>query len=82
MKQQDVAVLILVVGFAGIISFFVAGKFVNPSDKKEEAEVVSKIESNFNVPGQEYFNENSVNPAVRIEVGPIDNPQPFNNSNN
>ena len=30
MKQQDIAILIIIVFFAGIASFFVASKFVAP----------------------------------------------------
>lgn len=79
MKQQDIAILIAIIIVAGAISFFISGKFVNPADQKLKSEVVSKISPEFTPPTDKYFNNESINPTVKIKVGPNDNLQPFSN---
>ena len=78
MKQQDIAILIIIVFIAGIASFVVANKFVAPS-KEEKAEKVSAISKDFNTGNASNINESSINPAVRIEIAPNNNEQPFTN---
>lgn len=77
MKQQDIAVLIIIVFIAGVASFFVTNMFITPSDAKESAETVAPITSEFILPDSEYFNVNSINPTVPIEIAPNSNGQPF-----
>jgi hypothetical protein len=79
MKQQDIAVLIIIVFIAGIASFFVSSKVVTPNSKKLSAEVVTPITTDFQLPEKRHFNEQSINPTVRIEIAPNTNPQPFAN---
>lgn len=80
MKQQDIAVLIIIVFFAGIVSFFVSSK-VAPSNKKLSAEKVPAIDASFATPDSKIFNSTAVNPTVRIQIGPVANPQPFSDAN-
>lgn len=77
MKQQDIAILIVVVFFAGILSFVVSGKFINSDNKQRTAEVVSAITSEFPLPDSAIFNSDAINPTVRIEIAPNSNNQPF-----
>ncbi len=79
MKEQDIAALIGIVIFAGMFSFVIASKVIVPSDEKLKAEVVEKISSDFNLPSEEIFNSEAINPAVRIEVTEGDNPNPIDN---
>lgn len=81
MKQQDVAVLIIIVFFAGIASFIVSSKFITPSNDKLTAETVTPIQAEFPLPDSKVFNAEAINPTVRIEIAPGNNPQPFNNEN-
>jgi hypothetical protein len=81
MKQQDIAVIIVIIFFAGIFSFLVSNKFISPSDKKLNAEVVEEIQSDLMVPDKTVFNAEAINPTVRIQIAPSSNAQPFNNSN-
>ncbi len=78
MKQQDIAILIIIVFFAGIASFFVASKFVAPH-KEVKAETVTAISKDFNTNNASNINTDSINPTVRIEIAPTNNEQPFNN---
>lgn len=79
MKQQDIAILILIFGIAGVASFFVVGKFIAPSNVKLEAETVKPITAEFQIPDNKYFNDQSYNPTVRIDIAPVTNPTPFTN---
>lgn len=79
MKQQDVAILIIIVFITGVFSFIVGNKFVTPSDKKEKVEVVTPISKDFNAGNVNNINENSINPTVKIEIAPNNNTQPFIN---
>lgn len=77
MKQEDIATLIIVVFVAGVASFFVSSKFISPSSDKLEAEVVSKITKEFQLPDKKVFNTEAINPTVKIEIGTSTNPDPF-----
>jgi hypothetical protein len=82
MKQQDIAILIIIVFFASIFSFVVSNKYISPSDEKLSAETVSAIVPEFSIPDKTVFNSDAINPTVRIEIAPITNPQPFTNKTN
>lgn len=77
MKQQDIAVIIIIVFIAGIGSYFVSSKFITPSTDKESVEVVQPIVSEFTPPDSTVFNTEAINPTVRIKIGPNDNQTPF-----
>lgn len=77
MKQQDIAALVAIVFIAGIFSFIVSSKFITPSDKKLEAQIVKPITAEFPLPSSKVFNTNAVNPTVRIQIAPNNNNQPF-----
>lgn len=80
MKQQDIAILIIIIFFAGIFSFVVSSNFITPSDQKEKVEKVQPISSEFSTQNAENINSDAINPTVRIEINPQDNAQPFNSS--
>lgn len=78
MKQQDIAIIAVIVIVVGCASFFVSSKFITPSDEKIKAEKVAPISAEFPIPDSKYFNkESSFNPTVRIQIGPTDNDAPF-----
>lgn len=77
MKQQDIAVVIIIVFIASVATFFLANKFVSPSTARRTAETVTAIDPTFAVPDTKYFSTNSINPTLRIEIAPGDNKNPF-----
>lgn len=77
MKQQDIAVVIIIVFVAGMASFFLANKFFSPSTARRSAETVTAIDPTFTVPDKKYFSADSINPTLRIEIAPGDNKNPF-----
>lgn len=78
MKQKDIAVMIVIVFIAGVLSFVIANVFVQPPSKKpQKVEVVEKISSDFKTPDNKYFNQQSVNPTKLIQIGDSSNQNPF-----
>lgn len=78
MKQKDIAVIIIVAVFAGIISFFVANKlFVTPKTREQTAPVVDVITSTMASPDKRFFNSDSINPT-RTSGASGTNQTPFN----
>jgi hypothetical protein len=81
MKQQDIAILIIIVAFAGAFSYFISTNYITPSNEKLSAQVVQPITTEFPTPDKSVFNDQAVNPSVRIEIAPNQNPNPFTNPN-
>lgn len=82
MKQKDVALIIVIAVFSGLISFFVTRVlFANPTDLKTEVEVVDPISAQFNETDKRYFNSKSINPTQPIKIGDENNTQPFQSQN-
>lgn len=80
MKQKDIAVVIAVAGFAGLISFFVANKiFVTDENRQQKYQVVDDIEAEMNPMDTRYFNADSINPT-RNTSDAGSNQAPFNSS--
>lgn len=79
MKQKDIALILVVMIFSGMLSFFAARfLFATPADRIVKAEVVDPITSDFNRPDNKYFNDTSINPTQLIRIGDNSNVTPFN----
>ncbi|MEX2014373.1 MAG: hypothetical protein WD885_00355 [Candidatus Saccharimonadales bacterium] len=78
MKQKDIALIAVVVIFAGIISLVVSNFFFTPdANKTLEAEVVEEITAEFPPVEESVFNKDAINPTKLIEIGDSNNKQPF-----
>ncbi|HVX56329.1 MAG TPA: hypothetical protein VHA37_01245, partial [Candidatus Saccharimonadales bacterium] len=72
------ALIILVVGVAGIISFFVANKlFGSSNNRQQKAAVVQPITADFPKPDSRFFNSQAFDPTQPISIGQNANPNPF-----
>lgn len=79
MKQKDIALIIVIVAFSGIISLLISGKiFVTPSNRQQQVQTVDIIDSNFEKPSDKYFNKDSIDPAQLVQIGDNNNQNPFN----
>lgn len=79
MKQKDIALIIVIVAFSAVISFFVSGKiFVTPSNRQQAVQTVDVIDSSFQTPSSKYFNKDSIDPAQLVQVSANNNQNPFN----
>ena len=77
MKQQDIALIIVVVFISGVLSLVVSNTFISPPERTEEAAVVEPITTEFSEPSELYFNEQSINPTQTIRIDDSQNPNPF-----
>lgn len=78
MKQKDIALIIVIVFISGVLSFVASDMvFGKPADRQQTAEVVDVITSDFSLPSDKYFNNNSVDPTQLIQIGDNNNPNPF-----
>lgn len=81
MKQKDIAMIVLVVGVAGIASFFISQRFFTGGDnRKLEVEIVQPISDQFDPANERYgkfFNDEAINPTKLIRIGDTNNPKPF-----
>ncbi len=78
MKQNDWALILVVVIISGAASTLLSNYLINPAKSRtEKVEVVEKITSDFTTPSTKYFNKDSINPTKIIDIGPTANPKPF-----
>jgi len=78
MKQKDIALIIIVVFFSAIFSYFVSSAiFVSPKDRKQKVEVVQPITSDFPKPDERFFNDSAFDPTQTIIIGENANTDPF-----
>lgn len=78
MKQKDIALIIIVVFFAGVASFFLSGFIFRTNNLSEKVKTVEPISADFTDPDKKYFNPDAINPTQLIRIGENNNPQPFN----
>ncbi len=79
MKQKDIALLIIVVFVSAVVSLFVSRFiFASPANRQQKVDVVEAISANFPQPDARYFNGNSIDPTLLIQIGNTTNPNPFN----
>ena len=80
MKKNEIALLILIVGVAGLIAFFVGNSvFGRKVSKPVTVETAKQISPDLVDPSSQIFNENAINPTVPIKIGGGDGSAPFGN---
>lgn len=83
MKQKDVAIIIIIAFFSGMLSLVVANyTFGSQKNRQQTAEVVDVIDSTFPAADKRYFNDASVDPTWSITIGDNNNQDPFGGSGN
>lgn len=81
MKQKDIALIILIVFFSGVLSFFVSRTlFASPKNRQQQVDVVETLSANFPTPDSRYFNSHSIDPTQLIQIGNTTNSNPFNDT--
>lgn len=78
MKQKDIALILIVVFFAAVVSFFGSqALFASKPNRNLTAEKVDKVTGEFVKPDPAVFNKNAINPTKLIQIGDGSNPKPF-----
>lgn len=79
MKQKDIAIIIVVAGVAGILSFVLANfLFGGKNAANLKAPTVDVITAEFISPSPQFFNNNSLDTTKNITIGDTSNTAPFN----
>lgn len=77
-RQNDIAVIILVVSISLIASYFIGDALINTdANRSTEVEQVTPITSEFPQPDTGIFNDSAVNPTELIEIGSGGSETPF-----
>lgn len=78
MKQNDIAMIVVVIAFSGIFAFILTSFVILPKAEKDlKVKKVSEINSAFQQPDPNFFNKDSINPTKLITIGDKDNKKPF-----
>lgn len=78
MKQKDIALIVVIAIVSGVFAMVLSRVFfASADDKKQSAEVVDVITSEFSTPPTKYFNSNSIDPTQLIQIEESNNPNPF-----
>jgi flagellar basal body-associated protein FliL len=78
MKQKDIALLVVIVIVAGVMSLLITQTiFVSKKSRDLTAEKVDPIQAEFKKPDTKVFNSKSINPTQLIKIGDGSNPAPF-----
>lgn len=79
MKQKDFIAIGIFAFISILFSLILSNLLISsPNNRNQKVEVVDAISSDFNEPDIRYFNNNSVNPTLPIQIGDKQNEQPFN----
>jgi len=82
MKQQDIAMLVLIVSISLTISYFVGNAiFGGESNRSAEVENITPISSEFPQPDEDIFNEDAINLVETITIGETSSSNPFTSGN-
>jgi hypothetical protein len=77
MKQKDIVIIVAVMGVSALIAVVGSKFIIKPADKKQQVEVVHAITTDFPIPDARYFNANSIDPTLPIQIGDNTNTDPF-----
>lgn len=83
MKRKDIALFIVIGVISAIFSIIISRYFfATPASKKQTAEVVQPITTEFSEPNKKYFNKEAFDPTRQITIGETVNTDPFKGPGN
>lgn len=84
MKQQDIALIIVIMAISAGISFFASSMiFASGKHREQTVSKIDPISADFTIAGKnyvvssKYFNDKSINPTQMIQIGDQVYDQPF-----
>lgn len=82
MKRNEIALLVLIVGIVGLITYFILNSLLsNLAPKPVELDVATPISSSLidmESLNKSLFVEGAYNPTIKVTIGDQGNQQPFN----
>lgn len=81
MKKSDLALLVLIVGLVGLITYFAVDSMLGKKELKPYSyDSATEIKSSLTPPSDKVFVTDAYNPTIKIKIGDQANQQPFNAS--
>lgn len=78
MKQKDMLTIAVIVIISAAVSLILSNLLIStPKNRQQKVEVVEPIGAEFVRPDAKYFNEQSINPTQKIQIGDSSNTKPF-----
>ncbi len=69
MKKTDIAMIILIATLSVMVAFFVTRSIMGtPNSETVTVKSIEKIDAAVTPPDPAIFNENAINPAIKIEI--------------
>ena len=70
MKQKDTSLILIIAIVSMVLAVFASRAIVgSPDTEPMQIEIVEPITSEFVSPGEDYFNEDAINPTQLIDIG-------------
>ncbi len=70
MKKSDWALIILIVAIVGVASYFIASALLPaPTKNPQTVPTAEPITAEITEPSDKIFNDNAINPTVRVTIG-------------
>lgn len=70
MKKTDIAMIILIATISVLAAFFITRSIMgNPSEEEVKVKTIDRISGTITEPSDKIFNDDAINPAVKIEIG-------------
>ena len=78
MKKSDWAMVILIVAIAGLVSYFSANALLPaPNKNPQTVPTAEPMMAKVTEPSDKIFNDNAINPTVRVTIGDQSDQPPF-----
>lgn len=78
MKQKDVALIIVIIAFSGMLALALTQFVLLPQKNRElTVQKIDKVSSEFNKTDDKVFNSQAINPTKLIQIGDVSNTDPF-----
>lgn len=78
MKQQDYAIIAVVIIVSGFFAFMITSFFLLPKNSRElTVQKIDVINAEFPDADKKIFNDKAINPTKLIEIGDNSNQSPF-----
>ncbi len=79
MKKNEVALLVLIVGIVGLITYYALNSaLAGLKPKAVSVDIADPISETLVEPNKDIFKPGAYNPTVKVNIGDQSNEQPFN----
>lgn len=78
MKSKDIGLIVIIGIISAALSIVLSNLIIPAADQQQEVETVEPISAEFQMPPDDYFNDDALNPTREIEIRQDPDSNPFN----